>query len=486
MFRSSLPCAFLLLMALLAAAAPAQAVVDIDAVTLEVTIARSSLVSDQITAELRVTGTDLNNGTITVPILGAPPIPLQKDGPDLFLDDSFRNLAELDAVLPNGTYVLHVNNGTVVANLLYSRAAVPNPAISQPDAGQTLPPGPVELLFMNCAVCSLAGDSVEAVLEDDMAVVLDADTLTSADTDWTPDDDMGSDLQLPELSAFVARVTHTDLQQANVVPSSGPDDLFVFNFPFVQSDEIDFETGFHTPAGHFCLAANYPAPPPGCKILADPLLQVLDMSGMFSTQLTGLDVDYTVVVESSGALTGSATADLDDIGSQETVTPEIKGKLSGKSGELKSKLSFALENPGLLAKVKLSLGDVLSILGNTISTTQKNSGSIGATKIKEEILSNGALPFTPLGWLLEFDVDAGTEVANALLTLEGGRNFSLSGTNKFKFASGESSLKLQSVDKGIRIGLKKLVLDDTTDPVGVTGGEVSPRILGQSGKATIP
>jgi hypothetical protein len=97
------------------------------------------------------------------------------------------------------------------------------------------------------------------------------------------------------------------------------------------------------------------------------------------------------------------------------------------------------------------------------------------------------LPFPPLGWLLEFDVAISTEVENALLTLEGGRSFSLTGSNKFKFTSGESSMKLQSVDKGIRIELKKLVLDDTVGPpIGVTGGTMSQRILGQSGKATLP
>ena len=149
-------------------------------------------------------------------------------------------------------------------------------------------------------------------------------------------------------------------------------------------------------------------------------------------------------------------------------------------------LSIALKNMGLTAKLELKLSDVLSIPGNTLAHSQRASGSIGATKIKEMATSNGPLPFAPLGWLLEFDIDSTTDVSLALLTLEGGRNFPLTGTNKFKFASDLSSMKLQSVDKGIRIDLKKLTLDDATTPVGVTGGSVNARILGQSAKATIP
>ncbi len=484
MFRSgSLPF-FLLLMTHLAAAAPAQAV-DVATVSFDVTIARSSLVSDDITVEVRVIGTNLNNGTLTPPTVGATPITLKKDGADLILlDKSLRSEAELATFLPTGSYLLRINNDTVQATLVYARPSVPSPDISKPAAGSTVAPGPIELQFAACPVCNLVGDSVKAALEDDLGVVLDEETLTETSASWIPKDAVG-DLALPEASAFVARVTHTALRQANT-PATGGDNSLVFSHRFVQSDEIDFETGFHSPAGHVCLAANYSAPPAGCKMLTDPLLQILDPSGSFSTQVAGHDVDYSVSVASGGALTGSATADLDDDGMNETSSAPIKGKLRGKSGALRSKLSIALNNMGLTAKLELKLSDVLSIPGNTLAHTQGASGSIGTTKIKETASSNGALPFAPLGWLLEFDIDSLADVANALLTLEGGRNFPLTATNKFKFASGLSSMKLQSVDKGIRIDLKKLTLDDATNPVGVTGGGVSARILGQSATATLP
>ena len=483
MFRNSLPAICLLLMTHLAAATPAQAI-DVATVRLDVTIARSSLVSDDITVALRVVGTGLNNGTLTQPIAGAVPIALTKDGADLVLTDDLSNEAELNTFLPAGNYVLRLNNDTVQATLVYARPLVPSPAISEPDAGDVVPPGPIEVFFTACPVCNLTGDSVKAALEDDQAVTLDEETLTSTSVSWIPEDAAG-DLALAEQSAFVARVSHTAVQQANTA-ATDDDSTLVFTHQFVQSDEVDFETGFHKPEGHFCLAANYAAPPSGCELLTDPLLQVLDTSGVFSTQVAGHDLETTVSVAANGALSGSATADLDDNGSQETSSTPIKGKLSGKNGELRSKLAFALNNTALAAKLKLKLSDMLSIPGNTLAHTQAASGSIGTTKIKETTPTSGALPFAPLGWLLEFDIDSAGSVQSALLTLEGGRSFPLTGTNKFKVASGASSLKLQSAATGIRIALKKIALDDTTNPMGVSGGSVTTRILGQSGSATIP
>ena len=484
MFRNSLPSFFLLVMTHLAAATPAQAI-DVATVRLNVTIARSSLVSDGITVALRVVGTGLNNGTLTQPIPGAAPITLKKDGADLVLTDELSNEAELNTFLPSGNYVLRLNNATVQATLVYTRPLVPSPAISAPDAGDIVPPGPIEVFFTACPVCNLTGDSVKAALENDQAATLDEEMLTSTSASWIPEDGAGGDLALDEQSAFVARVTHTAVRQANTA-ATDDDSTLVFTHQFVQSDELDFETGFHTPEGHFCLAANYPTPPPGCEILTDPLLQVLDTSGVFGAQVAGHNLETTVSVAANGALSGSATADLDDNGSQETTSTPIKGKLSGKSGELRSKLAFALNNTALPAKLKLKLSDMLSIPGNTLAHTQAASGRVGATKIKETTPTSGALPFAPLGWLLEFDIDSAGSVQSALLILEGGRSFPLTGTNKFKVASGASSLKLQSAAKGIRIALKKIALDDTTNPMGVSGGSVSTRILGQSGSATIP
>jgi hypothetical protein len=357
-------------------------------------------------------------------------------------------------------------------------------------------PGPVELKFKSCTidgtpdgapVCNLSTDSVEAVLENNSNVVLAQQTLTSTSDSWIPQG-VGGDLQLAEQSTFVASVTHSASREANTL-ATGDDDLsLLFSNTFVQSDEIDFDTGFGAPAGSLCLAASYDTSPPpvGCTILSDPLLQVLDASGMYVTQVDGHEVDYTISVADKGTITGSATADLDGNASQETGPAPIKGKLSGKSGEVKSKLSFTLENTAPSAKVKVKISDEYSIPSNSFEGKQTASGKINDVKVKEEVPSSGPLLLPPLGWVLQLDIDSSGVVSNAVLTLESGRSFPLSGTNKFKFASGESSLKLQSGDKGVRMDLKKIRLDDATNPMGISGGDVSPRILGQKAKTTIP
>lgn len=494
MFRASLRSSFLLLMTLFAAA-PAAEAADVTEVTFDVTVATTTQGSDSYLIEIRVTGTDLNNGTLTRPILGTDAVSFKREGDDLVIEDDFDSLTALDAAYPGDAadpYELRVNNGNIGANLLYVRQLVTNPDISKPSRGQTVPPAPIEVEFTNCAICSLSGDSVVAELELADGTPVDDETLAATDESWIPEDGMGGDLSLPQLTDFLARVTNTTQRQNNVVVTgeeNDADDLLIFTNFFSQSDEVDFSTGFDTPAGHVCLSANDPMPPAGCTIVTDTLLQVLDTTGSYATTVNGHDVTYDVNVGSNGTLSGSAAADLNDDDIDDTFALEIKGKLKGKHGEVSEKISFKLDNPNIPAKLSAKITELFSIPGNTLDTTQKNSGTDGATKVNEELI----FPQTPippaagpLGWVLEFDIDASGEVQNASLVLEGGRSFALTGSNKFKFTSGESSVKLRTEDNGIKIDLKKVMFEDDVDPVAVNGGDLSQRILGQSRKAVIP
>ena len=476
-----------------AAAAPALAA-DVDDVRFIVTIDRSSEAPDKITAELRVTGNGLVNGSITFPAsstIDPKLVVLQKDGSDLARGIAFASEDALAQVFPAGNYVLEINNSAVDATIAYeTRPLVPSPAIELPDlVNGVLPPGPVTVLFTKCAVCSLAGDSVEAELEGDATA---SETLTSADEEWTAPDGMGGDLLLGENLDFLTRITHATVRQKFVPVTGeglGEDGLIRFDARFIQSDEVGFGTGFPPPQGDFCVEVNAAAPPAGCSPLDDALMLLLDTSGTVVTSVAGHDVQYTFAVGAKGTLTGTAVADLDDNGSQET-TGQIKGSLKGKAGVLKQKLSFSLANETLLAKIKVSVADELSILGNTLARVQKASGKIGDVKIKQETPSNGPLPVAPQGWRVNFTVDADGQVQNGLLTLDGGRTFALVGTHKFNFASGLSNLKLQTapdgVDKGIKIQLKQVELDDDVVPTAVEGGDLTFKILGQSGKASLP
>lgn len=485
MFRHPLRSSLRFLMALLAAGAAtsARAQVDLEDVIFTVVIARSTEGADVISAEVRVQGTDINNATIALPSNPGVNIPLDMDGADFVADDTFDSEAALNAVFSSGNYLLRLNNGTVQVTIPYARPGVPSPAISQPSAGSVIAPGAVELLFTSCPICIQSGDSTEAVLEDDAMNVLASDTLLSTDESWTPSDGMGGDLLLGEAAAFVARITHTAVRENTDIPVNDADDLFLFTHRFVQSDEIGFETGFAPPMGVFCIAVNHPLPDPGCAVVNDPLRSLLDTSGLVSTQVAGLDVDYDIDVSGGGAITGMAMADLDDDGSKETLG-EVKGKLKGRDGEAQQKLSFGLESM-LPAKLKVSVSDELSIPGDSLARLQRASGSIGGTKIKEEDASNvSPLPIAAQGFMLSFELDGTDVVQNASLELEGGRSFALTGTNKFDIARDLSTAKLSS-DDGVRIQLKKLGLDETMDPT-VTEGSMSYRALGQSGAVTIP
>jgi len=487
-FRHPLRSAFLLLMASFAAAPAARAaVLDITDAKISITIARTTLAQDDLDATIRVEGTGLNNGTITIPTTPTSTVALDNVGGTLGLDFHFTSEAQLNAALPNGTYVLKVNNDTNSANLVYTRPAVPSPAISFPSGGEVIPPGPVTVEFTSCPICNQIGDSVNAVLDDDMMVELDSEALTSSSNSWTPQD-MSGDLQLPEGSAFTTQVTHKAVRQANVtVTGTDSDNSLLFTNTFIQSDLVDFETGFNPPAGHFCLAANHPAPPSGCNVLSDPALQLFDTSGTTATTVAGHDVQYTVSVGADGNLTGTAVADLDDNASNETGPLPLKGKLGGGNGTASSKLSFSLTNMGLAAKLKVSVTDSLSIPTDTRTRLQRASGSIGGTKIKEDVPSTDTpLPDAPLGWVLEYDLAADGTISAATLKLEGGRTFTLTGANKFNIAANTSSLKLASNPKGISVQLKGVGLDDSTSPMTITSGAISYKALGQSGRSDLP
>lgn len=485
MFRASLRSIFLLVTFLAAASAGAA---DIDSVTFDLTLADVSKGSDTFAIEIRVVGDGFNNGTLVRPGLLSS-VTFKKDGDDLVIEDDFNNALALLTAYPLGTYEVRVNNGNVRTTLSYNATMqpnVPNPDISHPNGGQVLPPEEtLTVEFTNCAICNQIGDSIVAELEQDDGmggrVLVDDETLSPAADTWTPEDGMGGDLLLPQLTDFFVTITNQTLRQDTVIVTgegNDDDDIALFSSYVRQSDEVDFSTGFDTPEGHVCLSANHPMPPVGCTIVNDPLLQVLDTTGAYMTTVNGHDVTYDLDVAGNGSISGSASG----IG----VASEIKGKLKGKDGDSKQKVSFTLDNTVIPAKLKVSISELFSITGNTQSLTQKNSGTDDGEKVSEETTSSGPLTQPTLGWVVEFDIDDTDEISNGSLTLEGGRLFTLTGSNKFKFTTGESSLKLQSADKGIRIDLKKVVFDDGVSPVAIDGGDLSQKILGQSHKAVIP
>ena len=485
MFRPLLHPILRSLMAVLAAGAlaePASAVANVTDVVFTVTVAKTSTGPDAVTAEIRVKGTGLNSGSITIPgALGLQTF--ATDGADLAVGFLFANEAQMNTLFPAGSYALSINNGNVAATIAYdARPAVPSPAISQPEADAVLAPGPVQVKFTACPICNLPGDSVVGQLEEGVNVVAN-ETLTENDNSWIPPDGVGGDLALGENSQFTAMITHTAVRAKNVA-ATGDDTSFAFTSTFIQSDAVAFATGFNPPSGSFCIVVNSPTPPSACAALNDPLLGILDSSGPVASLVDGHAVQCDLTLGSGGTITGSATADLDDDTIFETSGP-MQGRLAGKAGMARQKLSFLLENPGLGAKLKVGVSDELSIPGDSLARVQKASGVLGGMKVSEQSESNQTpLPMAAQGWRLDFTLGAGGVFESALLTLDGGRSFPLQGSNRFKLASNVSSLKLQSADKGISIQLRKVGLDGATN--AVSGGDLGYKILGQSGKVSLP
>jgi hypothetical protein len=468
----------------LSAAAPALAAPNVTAVSFTAQIEGRQGSSPDVSAEIRVQGTELNNGTITLP---GPvgPFPLSPDGADLVVDFDFVNEAALDSAFGAGTYALSLNNGTITANIGYeARPPVPSPDISSPGADEVIAPGPAPVLFTACPVCNLSNDTTLGRLEDGAETDLASETLTESDTSWIPDDGMDVDLQLGEGGDFVAIIVHTAVREKNV-PANDDDGGFPFSGVFIQSDSVAFETGFETPVGDFCIVVNLADPPAACGLVSDPIFSVLDTTGMISTTAAGLTVDYTIEVDSRGRITGEAMADLDDDTTLETTAP-VKGKLKGKNGEAKQKVGMKLQNDGLAAKLKLTVKETLSGVLDSLVGTQKASGKLGDVKVKEEMATDvSPLPIPAQGWQVDFVLDGSDTVESATLTLEGGRSFPLMGTSKFNLSKDLSTLKLQTEDKGIKIQVKKLGLDAEASPK-LTGGDLGYRILGQKGKVSLP
>ena len=93
-----------------------------------------------------------------------------------------------------------------------------------------------------------------------------------------------------------------------------------------------------------------------------------------------------------------------------------------------------------------------------------------------------------MDWQLDFNSsteDGRKLTLTGLLTLGGGASVALTGSGNYNSAKGTSSISLKSsgADKGVSIKISNL----TVDAVGaITGGTLSYKAYGQSGKLELP
>jgi len=459
------------------------AALDLTTASASITIERVGGIGKLHTVELRVQGTGITSATITP--TGATAMTLTKTGDDFVSTLSFDSEALLNTAIPNGAYRLDLNGGGRTVDIGFTRLSVPSPAISNPNPLLIQPPGPIEVAFAACSLCTGTADSVTAKLEQGPSSLATAE-LSSTDISWTPSDGMGP-LELAEGSAFTVRISHSAVRES-VLTASGSD-AFTFRNGLAQSDAVVFETGFAPPEGAFCIVANETSPatldPLGeCLDLVDLELAIADPGGSFSIVAGGMDVDYEFQVRPGGKLSGVVTADLEGDAFKETSTL-LEGRIRGEAHRLRQRVKFRLENAPPELKLKVHIEDLFSIPTGILSRVQLTRGVLAGAKLREEIRSTLPLAYAPLGWRLDFELTDSTPIQNASIQLENGRTFALRGEVFFDLATDRSLVELASrgADAGVRASIRSLAVDDTD---GITAGKLAYRILGQTGSTPLP
>ena len=166
-----------------------------------------------------------------------------------------------------------------------------------------------------------------------MAAVLDQETLNSGSESWIPRGRSAAISSCPSSRPSWSRVTHTAVRQAQLPRRRRRRRQHAALHPHLRAVR---RGGLRDGLRRRRRAASVsrrtiPAPPAGCETLADPLLQIFDLTGMaVLTQVAGHDVDYTLTHDASGNLGGSATADLDDNGLERDRAGPDQGQAQGK------------------------------------------------------------------------------------------------------------------------------------------------------------
>jgi hypothetical protein len=479
------------------ASSAARAVIDVTEVEIEVSIEgvneAGAEAQRSVLARVVVRGSGITAATLTPPgSTTAVSLPLVSG--EFVLEQSFADATGLDAVLPDGDYLLQVESGseTAAATLPYERPEVPSPAISQPAHRSTVRAGSVTAVFEPCAICNLTEDTTVGTLEQNGTTLASETLAKGTATDWVPSDDEGP-LSLPESSAFTLEVAHTASRSAAVTAS--PTDPFTFRSIFSRSDEVQFSTGFLPPEGSVCLVVNDPdellhAADETCTIANDSLRGILDVSGgSFSAVAAGVPIEYGLSLSPGGRLSGIVDADLDGDGAFETHVP-LQGRLRGSAGRLRQTLRFALEGAPDVPATSLRI----SILERALLTdgvkTRKlaTKGDLLGAPVSETRLDAESIASLPTAWRLDFALvgEAG-RISGATLTLPGAtpalpnRTVDLTGRHRFSFEFDRTNVRLRSRggDKGVEIDANGLRFHEAGT---ISRGEIRWRAFGQGGR----
>jgi len=466
---------FALCLALLGAASPARAAADLASVTFTVSVVRVENAVEGVTLSLEVVGDRITRASITPP--GGTLIEIPAGGDGFLLEDEFSSEAELTTAFPDGSYVLTLN-GTMEYPLELARAPVTSPAISAPLPAEVLVPGPVTVAFTRCSICDQDLDSTTGVLLDGDGAELETSPIAPEDENWSPA------TSLDEEASFTAGVVHTVVRGDQLV---GPiSDDFDLAGIFSSADSVSFFTGAAVPTGELCVVVDDESLDTGSCFVVEHEPEesgaLLDPSGTFALPIGGIDMEYTSELLPSGAIVGTALADLDGNGSLESSTP-LSGKVTGVAGKVRRKLGFAFETLSPEAKLKVKIVESGFVTEGSLAGKQSAKGTVQGVRIDSSAPSTLPLGEEPLGWRLDFEL-AGKRVEVASITLSDGREFALTGRFVFDFLTGLAKLDLGSADDaaGVSVRIEDLLIDDSVDPPEITDGVVIYKILGQRGR----
>jgi len=486
--------AFAVLVMLLPAGA--HAALTLTKLELDVQIQATNGVDSSFTVKFTVTGTEIATATVTPQGAGGSAINVPCTAGTTCTVTQNLTQTEFNQLFPATArdYKLdltQVSPGTetITDTVSFTLPTVPSPAISAPQPGQAVDPTSLEVKFSACSACT---QQTKAALLQGTTEVATAD-LPATSTSWVPPDPLAAN------SDFSVKVTHETSGSSSPAPRYDPGNVvYEFTFVVTHSDTVAFSTGFAPPSGTFCIVVNDTTPPTldpmsECTPVVEPAAGILDSSSPpeYVTSAAGITITYSLQLAASGRLSGIAEADLD--GDSVLEATELDGRLKGKNGLLRQKIRIPFEVAASDTKLKVRIreeANLAALQGTTALewlVEQKARGKLNGVKVSEDTTSTPTQTVVT-GWKLEFTLTGTEGPITGQLILAGGVSVSLSGSQSFQSESNRSTLKLGSdgADRGIRIELKKLVIDTTKTPQVITSGKLRFRAFGQRGSLLLP
>ncbi len=444
-----------------------------------------------------VAGTELGTATVTPQGPGGTAIDLPCSSATSCSLTQNLTKAAFDQLFPSSARDFKIDltqapvNGTdtITDTFSFTLPVVPSPAISFPTSSEPIDPVSLEVMFSACASCSEATHAVLTLATTELAM----QNLPSSATTWTPAFTLD-----PNTSGYGVEINHKTSGSLTPAPRYEPGDVpYAFTFVVEHSDSVAFSTSFAPPTGTFCIVVNDSAA--DCTAITEPAAGLLNTSSppAYVTTAAGIAIQYSLQLAASGQLSGIADADLDGDTLFESEAPsELDGRLKGKDGLLRQRIRIPFDVPASDTKFKVRIREEANLATLQGSPDlawlfeQKTRGKDGAAKLSETTTGTRITPLAVTGWKLEFTLPAAQGPITGQLSLTGGASVALRGSQDFDSEANRSDLRLQSdgADRGVRIRIKKLVIDtaQANKADQITSGSVRMRAFGQRSSLLLP